>query len=217
MITEKKTSNVATPDNTTTDDATSDEYSTTSSYLVIVIGGATHTSDPTHPLHALYMRLSEHSHIQVIVVDPIPNSEWGEHSIHRALYRLTHEPVDLDAFIADGDPSDLRFKYRRIAVIDDVKYKASSSSTAYRRRFTESVGYHVLTQAAQRHPDAFTWWEIEPRTWDTIFTQIHVGRSNTDTIARISHLLTYGQRHTIKDKVSSVDASSLQVRQLFAT
>ena len=206
---EEKTSKDA-----TLDDTTSDEHCR-KSHLVLVIGGATHTSDPTHPLHALYMRLSEHGYVEVIVVDPTPHAEWIEQSIHRALYRLTHNQIDLDAFIEKVDPSDLRFKYNRIAVIDDVKYKATQSSGACRRRFAESIGYYALTQAAQQHPDTFTWWEIEPRAWGTFFIQIHFGHSNTDTISRISHLLTYGQRHSINCRVSSVDASSLQVRQLF--
>ncbi len=156
---EEKTSKDA-----TLDDTTSDEHCG-KSHLVLVIGGVTHTSDPTHPLHALYTRLSEHGYVEVTVVDPTPHTIWSEQSIHRALYRLTHEPIDLDAFIEKVDPSDLRFKYSHIAVVDDVKYKATQSSGACRRRFTESIGYNSLTQAAQQYPDTFTWWEIEPRTW----------------------------------------------------
>ncbi len=210
---EEKTSKDATLDNTT-----SDEHCR-KSHLVLVIGGATHTSDPTHPLHALYMRLSEHGYVEVIVVDPTPQAEWSERSIHRALYRLTHYPIDLDAFIEKVDPIDLRFKYSRIAVIDDVKYKFTPSSDEWRRRLVESIGYYALTQAAQHHPDTFTWLEIEPRTLVCFFIQIHFGHSNTDTISRISHLLKYGNRSSINRRrlISSVDASSLQVRQLFAT
>ena len=185
--------------------------------LVLVIGGATHTSSLAHALHLLYERLSESvlDDVGVVVVDPTPEKEWAERCTHRVQYRLKHEPLDLDSFLQQRAPSDLVAQYRRIAVIDDVFFKFSGYSDL-RAEFTNSAGYLALTQTAERSPEQFTWWELEYRTYaEPVFLQFLFG---ADAPIRILSLLLRSQRSNkrLKSKIREVDVRSLHVEQLFS-
>ena len=185
--------------------------------LVLVIGGATHTSSLAHALHLLYERLSESvlDDIDVVVVDPTPEKEWAEHCTHRAQYRLKHEPLDLDSFLQQRAPSDLVAQYRRIAVIDDAFFTFSGYSDL-RAEFTNGAGYLALTQTAERSPEQLTWWELEHRAYaEPVFLQFLFGADAR--IKKLSMLLRIQRSNKLlKSKIREVAVRSLHVEQLFS-
>jgi len=184
--------------------------------LVLVLGGATRTSSPAHALHMLYTRLSERSHIDVIVVDPTPEAEWTEHCAHRATYTLKHEPMDLDTLWNKQRADHLLATYRRIAVIDDVFFSYCGYADQ-RLQFRKSAGYVALKQTAQENAQQFTWWEIDRRDRyeGPKFVQLLFGADVT--IEKLSALSRFAPRthELIKRNIREVDARFL-VEQLFS-
>lgn len=194
----------------------------TSADLVLVIGGATHSSSEGHALHLLYTMLTECKRIDtdVIVVDPTPEAEWTIQCSHRAQYRLKHEPTDLDTFMQQRGSA--LGAYRRIAVdpavIDDVFFTYCGYADR-RLEFTSSAGYVTLTQTAEseRNAGRFTWWEIDRRDphEGPKFVQLLFGADAT--IAWLSAFLRRAPRHDklLQSKTREVDARFV-VEHLFS-
>jgi len=141
--------------------------------------------------------MSAHPGIDVIVVDPMPESDWEEFCRLRPTFRLRHVPMSLDSFVKESPPEELFARYCRVAVIDDVKFKPTLSSIPVRDTFTRSTAYLSLAHAVRLNPDRRTWWEVG-RAWlrkgthdpdsEPRFFQIIFGNAKLSTIAGISSL-----------------------------
>ena len=123
--------------------------------LVLVLGGIAYHDLTILPINRFYARLAEdlratqHA-VEVILVDP---EEW-KHGDRDGV--TTHHRMTLAEYVLAYPPEELLSKYRRVAIVDDIKFE----DYRLRQAILTSPEHKRLVAVADANKDRVAWWEF---------------------------------------------------------